>query len=447
MDNTSRWRARVVDGLSTRLWPLPALGVLLGTIAGVLLPTVDSGQLSGWPRTLIFEGDASAARSVLSAIASSLVSAATLTFSLTVVAFQLASSQASPRLLRQFSQDRAVQLTLAIFLGTFAFALTLLRSVHGDVVPRFSVTVACLMTLICVVVLVMFLGHVASLLRLETMMRDVHETTNRTIDVVCSQAKDADPREVPHPQDGQFVAVVEAEDSGFVTEMRRSALIERAKELGVVFRELHPVGDSVIAGTPLLQWWSTQPHTPADPDRAARVAEAGRAAVVLGYERTSVADVGFGLRQLVDVCIRALSPGVNDPTTAVHALSHITAVLGSLVVLPEQPAVLADEDGRPRLVVRVHDIRDLLRLGFEPPRHSGSGDPQVAERLLTACWELAWIAQDTQHLPAIQEETRRTLDAVRAQQPGPERSREYDELAGRVFALAEAAGGPPAPRG
>lgn len=446
MDDSSRWRARVVDALSTRLWPVPAVGVVLGALAGVLLPTIDSGQLSGWPRTLIFEGDASAARSVLSAIASSLVSAATLTFSLTVVAFQLASSQASPRLLRQFSQDRAVQLTLAIFLGTFAFALTLLRSVHGEVVPRFSVTVACLMTLICVVVLVMFLGHVASLLRLETMMRDVHETTNRTIDSVRSQAQDTQTQEVPHPQDGQVVAVIEAENSGFVTEVRHRALVEKAHELGVVFRELHAVGDSVIAGTPLLQWWSTQPDTGTDPGRNARVADAGRSAVVLGYERTSVADVGFGLRQLVDICIRALSPGVNDPTTAVHALSHITAVLGSLIVLPEQPAVLADEDGRPRLVVRTHDIRDLLRLGLEQPRHYGSGDPQVAQRLLTACWELAWIAQDTDHLPAIEEETRRTLDAILAQAPAPDRSREYEALAARVVALAEAASGPPSRR-
>lgn len=439
MDNSSRRRARILDGVFTRLWPIPALGVLIGAAAGVLIPLADSGDLTGWPRTLIFEGDASAARSVLSAIASSLVSAATLTFSLTVVAFQLGSSQASPRLLRQFSQDRAVQATLAVFLGTFAFALTLLRSVHGDVVPRVSVTLACLLTLACVVILVMFLGHVASLLRVETMMRDVHATTQRTIRTVRSDVEHTAAPAVPEPAPGRLPYVIEADHSGFVTEVRRSQLLECAERQGVVVRELHAIGDSVIAGTPLLQWWHDDPGSPLDPGAVAQLRDTGRSSVVLGYERTNVADIGFGLRQLVDVCIKALSPGVNDPTTAVHALSHITAVLGSLVVLPEQPAVLAGTDGKPRIVVRTHNIPDLLRLGLEQPRHYGSSDPQVAERLLTTCWELAWIGRDGRYLQDIRAETRRTLDAVRSNDPEPQRLREYEDLAERVFALADAA--------
>lgn len=443
MDDSSRRWAWIRDALSTRLWPLPALGVLIGATAGLLVPLVDSGDLSGWPRTLIFEGDASAARSVLSTIAGSLVSAATLTFSLTVVAFQLGSSQASPRLLRQFSQDRAVQVTLAIFLGTFAFALTVLRSVHGEVVPRISVTLACLLTLVSVVVLVMFLGHVASLLRLETMMRDVHATTDGTIRAVRQAAEaagEATTPEVPQPAAGQTPRIIEADRSGFITDVRRAALIEQARAHGVVIRELHAVGDSIVTGTPLLQWWpADDPGRHPDPDRDGRLADAAREAVVLGYERTSVADIGFGLRQLVDICIKALSPGVNDPTTAVHALSHITAVLGSLLVLPQQPAVLADDDGAPRLVVRIHDVPELLSLGLEQPRHYGSGDPQVANRLLTACWELAWIGKDGPHLAAIRSQAELTLAQIRTQDLEPHRQEECEELAQRVFLLADAA--------
>ncbi|MBJ6612920.1 DUF2254 domain-containing protein, partial [Streptomyces sp. I3(2020)] len=178
------------DTLRVQLWPLPTLGVTLAVVAGVGLPRLDGRirhDMPPWLADYLFGGSADAARSVLGAIAGSLVTVTALTFSLTVVTLQLASSQFSPRLLRTFSADRYVQTTLALFLATFTYALTVLRTVRtGEdgrtgFVPQVSVSVAFLLTLASVFALVLFLSHLAREIRIETMMSSVHSAADRTL--------------------------------------------------------------------------------------------------------------------------------------------------------------------------------------------------------------------------------------------------------------------------
>ena len=187
------------DALQTRLWPVPTAGVLLAVVLGVLLPELDAAVDDDLPPTLsalLFGGGADAARTVLSAVAGSLITVTSLTFSLTVVTLQLASSQFSPRLLRTFSRDRFVHLTLALFLGTFAYSLVVLRTVRTgtdrgvEFVPQISVTVAALLTLASVFALVSFLDHLATQIRVETMLADVHTDASQTLTRVLRRAAD-----------------------------------------------------------------------------------------------------------------------------------------------------------------------------------------------------------------------------------------------------------------
>ena len=182
--------AVISDAVASRLWPVPLIAVIGAVLIGLALPELDrsvDASLADTVTAFIFSGGTDAARAVLSAIAGSLITATSLTFSLTVVALQLASSQASPRLLRMFASDPMVQGTLAVFLGTFAYALTVLRTVENATdeadafVPRIAVTVASVLTLVSVVVLTFFLAHLARQLRVETMMRDVHREAAHTI--------------------------------------------------------------------------------------------------------------------------------------------------------------------------------------------------------------------------------------------------------------------------
>ena len=390
--------AAVREALASRLWPVPALAVVAAVALGIVFPILDrevDGQLPPLLSSLLFSGGTDAARAVLSAIAGSLITATSLTFSLTIVALQLASTQASPRLLRLFASDGMVHGTLALFLATFSYALAVLRVIadaeDSPFVPRISVTVASLLTLASVIVLTIFLGHLARQLRVETMMRDVHDEVSATLKRLADAPFDGTDDATAPPTSAHTVA---AASSGFLTQIDRHALLELATEEDIVIAESHPVGASIIAETPLAHWWNRDEHARASEETRQRVhhiEDALRAAHHTNYERTTSQDVELGVRQLADIAAKALSPGVNDPTTAVHALSHITDVLREVADTAPLPAVLVDEDRTPRLIPRRQEWSDLVEVGLQQIRRRGAGDPVVVERLYRALAQLGYV--------------------------------------------------------
>ena len=399
--------------LGSALWPLPVLAILLAIGLGIGLPALDEvlQQPGGeHPLTLVFGGGPSAARDVLAAIAGSLISVTGLTFSFTVVALQLSSSQHSPRLLQTFVTDRVVQTTLALLVGTFVYALTVLRTVRTEesagpaFVPRLSVTAGFVLTLASVVGLVLFLGHLARSLRVETMLRDVSSEARGTYSRVLPDEGSGGPSPVPVLPAGPARPVC-IRRSGFLTDLDEDRLAAAAAESGA-FVLLEPrIGDSVVAGTPVAHVWPFPPGAVPDLRAVERALEQD---LRLEHERTPHRDVAYSLRKVVDIAVRALSPGTNDPTTAVHALSHVSALLGELVIRPLHPVVVPDAHGVVRLVVRQWDVRDLVQLGLEEPLHFGQGQPAVQRRLAGLLRELAWRA------PAgvLDEELHRYLDRL-----------------------------------
>ncbi len=396
-------RPRRRGGLRARLrgslWPIPAIGVVLAIGAGVGLPALDEvlgDGRPGHPLAFVFGGGPAAARDLLAAIAGSLISVTGLVFSLTVVALQLGSSQYSPRLLQTFVTDRGVQLTLASLTATFVYALTVLRTVRTEdatsdesaFVPRLSITAAYLLTLVSVFALLLFLGHLARMLRVETMLRDVHDEGSATLD-----------RELPDPAGsptadaaalpGGPAVPLTASSSGFVVDLDEVALVRVAREQDAVVVLAARPGDSVVSGTPVAHAW---PRAAADAVTVERLRDAIARAVRLGFERTPERDVAYSLRKVVDVAVRALSPGINDPTTAVHALSHASALLGDLVTRPPAPRRLTDGEGVLRVVVPPWTATALLALALEEPLQFSSGQPAVLRRLAALLREVAWRA-------------------------------------------------------
>ncbi|MGY1780603.1 DUF2254 domain-containing protein [Geodermatophilus sp. SYSU D01036] len=387
---------RVVSArLRSALWPIPILGVLLAVGIGIGLPAVDEllERGEGHPLAFVFGGGPSAARDLLAAIAGSLISVTGLTFSLTVVALQLGSSQYSPRLLQTFATDRVVQLTLAQLTATFVYALTVLRTVRTEsateletaFVPRLSITVAYVLTLGSVLALVLFLGHLARALRVETMLRDVHEEAGATLEREL-------PRDVERPSPrlppGPGVPVT-SWSSGFVVDVDDGRLLSVAVEADVVLHLAARIGDSVVTGTPVAHAWARRGNRQVDP--GALQADLGRS-VRLGYERSPTRDVAYSLRKVVDIAVRALSPGINDPTTAVHALSHASALLGDLLCRPLAPLCRVDDDGVVRVVVPQWTPEQLLDLVLEEPLQYAPGQPTVLRRIAALLREVAWRA-------------------------------------------------------
>ena len=382
--------------LGSSLWPLPVAAIVLAIALGVGLPALDAVLEEGGgdhPLTFVFGGGPSAARDLLAAIAGSLISVTGLTFSFTVVALQLSSSQHSPRLLQTFVTDRVVQATLAQLVATFVYALTVLRTVRAEdeasggaaFVPRLSVTVGFALTLVSVVALVLFLGHLARSLRVETMLRDVHDEAHATFDREIPRRDDGAPAPIPAPDRGP-PRILLARSSGFVVDVDHGPLVEAARTSDCTVLLAARIGDSVVTGTPLAHVWARAGGA-VDPEM---LEEALADCVRLGFERSPARDIGYSLRKVVDIAVRALSPGTNDPTTAVHALSHVSALLGDLAGRPLHPMAFHDDDGVLRLVVPQWDAVALVRSGLEEPLQFSSGQPTVLRRIAALLRELAW---------------------------------------------------------
>ncbi|NMR30431.1 DUF2254 domain-containing protein [Crystallibacter degradans] len=436
---------RIRDTLRTQLWPVPAVAVVLSVVLGIILPRLDSAVDDDLPPTvtaLLFGGGPEAARSVLEAISSSLITVTSLTFSLTVVTLQLASSQFSPRLLRTFTRDRFVHVTLALFLSTFVFALTVLRSVRtqqdedGPFVPEISVTVSFVLSLASVMGLVLFLAHLTREIRVETMMRNVHEETKVTIDRIFPAGAPPQPQE---PEPGPGSIPITSARSGFLTSIDEDALLQAARETGAVVKIDRGPGSSLIEGVPFARAWKTGSGGALGAEEAAELGKRVNEVVATGFERTNVQDVAFGFRQLVDVAARALSPGINDPTTAIHVLGHLSSLLCCLVDRNPGPRMMIDDrdnddggsggrnnddggsggrnnddGGRVRVVLALPSIEELLDLAVSQPRLYGAKDPMVAARLVELLREVAWCDKDRRYRGALALQLEQVRSAIEA---------------------------------
>ncbi len=439
--------SRIRDMVRTQLWPLPAIGVVIAAIAGVLLPQLDEvvdGDLPPSVTDYLFGGGATAARAVLEAIAGSLITVTSLTFSLTVVTLQLASSQFSPRLLRTFTSDRFVQATLALFLGTFTYALTVLRTVRTAAddqelfVPQMAVSVAYLLALASVLGLVLFLAHLAREIRVETMLVKVHNDASDTVARVLESLSESDPPgALPDPAVSS--EPIMADSSGLLVHADEPAMLKAATDADAVVSIDHPVGSSVVAGTPIGLTWTVSGR-PFEADQLEQLRKRCAKAVVTGNERTAAEDVGFGLRQLTDVAIRALSPGINDPTTAVHALGHSAALLCELAERDLGPRVVRDEERTIRVVMHRPTFGGLLDMAVAQPRRYGAAEPAVLGRLLRLLDELTWATRRGERRAAIAAQLGRIRATAAAQDFD---STEHAELAALAMSVERNLAEPP----
>ena len=427
------------DSIRTQLWPLPMLGVTVAVLAGVGLPRLDARVDDELPPSVtgyLFGGGAEGARGVLSAVAGSLITVTSLTFSLTVVTLQLASSQFSPRLLRTFTRDRFVHVTLAMFLATFSFALTVLRTVRSDsdgqaaFVPQISVTTAFVLAMASVAALVLFLAHLAREIRVETMLRTVYldaRTTVRTqLAELGQDGQDGQPAARPQAD----AAPLRSGSSGFLVRVDEDDLLAAAVDADAVLLVDRVPGSFLVRGTPVGTSWGRAGVI--EEDRRTELERRAAAALHTGMERTQVQDVAFGLRQLTDVAAKALSPGVNDPTTATYALGHTSALLCELTGRALGPRMLTDEHGTVRAVLRRPSFAELLDLAVAQPRRYGATDPSVLARLAALLEEVAWCARTPEQRTAVGDQLARLRATAAGQDFDDTEQAELRRLAARV---------------
>jgi uncharacterized membrane protein len=407
-DNTTD-RGASAETARTSLWVWPAITGAAAVVAALLLARIrpEDGSLpdSLWP------GDVQSASTVLQVVATAVMTAITLTFSVTVVALQLASQQFSPRLLREFARDPVTKRVLSVLSATFLFAITVLRDLDGDrPVPTVAVTVGYLLGIASLGSIVAFIAHITRALRVDTMMLAVHDETEDAIFAFYPEHGDPSVRSGDELElDEEAGWLVLAASSGFVQKTDVPGLIDCARAHDVFIRVESRPGDHVVRGAPLATaWWDTGGRH----DRAA-VEERVRAAISLGFERTLDQDAGFGFRQLEDIAVKAMSPSINDPVTATHAVGHMGDLLVRLASRRLGPTLHHDGDGIPRAIVPDRDLRYYLDLACSQLRRFGAEEPTVLVALLRMLRDVAVACRDDEQ----RAEVRRAADLVAGQVP------------------------------
>ena len=376
-------------------WVLPAIMVAAGVLLGVGLITYDRyGLIPDWLMTSawLYNGGATGARTLLGAVASSTIGVAGTVFSITIAALSLAAGQMGPRLLRNFTRDRGNQFTLGIFLGTFSFSLMVLRSVRtedeGAFVPHLSLSVSIFLAFMCVATLVFFVGHMAGRINVDTVIGLVSVDVSATIRRLTSA--EPQPRAPALAMWRSAVPVVDTR-RGYLQKLDEEGLADWAAEHGVALRLLVRPGDYVFPGAPIALM------VPA----VEGIREAIRDATALGAARASSVDLEFAARQLVEVAVRALSPGINDPHTAITVIDRLGAALCELAPLHLSSGV-SIRNGRPVLIVPAVDYGGLTDSMFHLIRQNATSNPAVLMRMLEALTAVVSCEHDAARVAELQ---------------------------------------------
>lgn len=390
--------------IRTGFWAIPSVCVLVAILLGLTLVRVD--HVLGGDVRFAFDAGPDGAREVLSAISTSMITFTGLVFSITIVVLQLTSSQFSPRVLRTFLRDRLTQFALGTFVATFVYSVTVLRTVtSGDTpfVPALSTTVGLGLLLLSVGMFVAYIHHIATSIQVSAIMTAIGAETRETIE---RRYPSGAIERTPHPAmpPGTATQLIPAPRMGVVTQIHIERLVALARSGDVVLRTRVRPGDFVAEGGPLVEVLGTGAVDPA----------AVSSAITVSKDRTMQQDVAFGFRQLVDIAERALSPGINDPTTAVQALDQLHDLLRRLAARPLLEGIYCDEDGLVRLVAPAETFGGYLDLALEEIDQYGAEVGQVQRRIDVLLTDVAAAARPD-HRAVI--EVRQRLRARRAAQP------------------------------
>ena len=407
--------------LAGSLWFVPALIVAgaigLAALMVELSARTDPEALARFPR--LFGAGAEGARSMLAAIAGSMITVAGVTFSITVLAVAQASSQYTPRILRNFMRDRANQVVLGGLAGIFVYCLVVLRTIRaGDelhFIPAIAVLLAVGLAVLGIGFLVFFIHHITETLEAGSILARIARETVRAVDRLFPQELGQRPvddePDTPPPAvaalDSAAWHALPAAATGYLQQVDGDGLLRYAEERGVVVRMERGIGEFAIEGMPLAS--ITGAHATAEDARALN------ALFTLSSYRTVQQDAAFGIRQIVDIAVKALSPGVNDTTTAVSCVDHLGAVLVRLarrrVAEPYRMA-----RGEVRVLARGPTFESLVNEALDEIRQNASGNVSVLSRLLSVLESVVPVVTNPQrrtillgHAELIRKTAERTI--------------------------------------
>jgi uncharacterized membrane protein len=344
----------------------------------------------------------SAASSVLGSIAGGMITFTGFVFSILLLAVQFGSGQFSPRLLRRFLRDRTTKVAFGVFIATFVFALMVLRTVGSgtpDFVPNSSVALSLYFLLISMLLFLRLVSRTTQSLRVATVLRELgrdgrqvmHSAYPREIPEGSwhdSEIEGGDPVEFPS---GPVHTVTHPFEPGTLQSVGLANVVEFARKNDVIIELVPRIGDLVAENSPLFRVYGAS--NAFDDAKLQRM-------VAVGDERTTQQDPAFVFRLLADISSKALSPGVNDPTTAIQALDQIDLLLRDVACRRLDTGTIRDSAGTVRLVGKVPSWEDLLSLALVETHQFGASSVQVMRRMRALLADVRDVVPDCRR-PAI----------------------------------------------
>lgn len=391
-----------LKNIATRLQA--SLGLLPAVMSGLaiafawLLLFADTG-LSGFgdgDSWWLFSGDAETARKLLSSLLSGMITMASLVVSITMVVLSLAAGQLGPRLIGNFLRDRQIQAVLGLFMGTILYTLFVLRSVHGelgaDAVPHIAISAASVLSMLCLFSLLFYVQKIARSIIADTVVTEVANELERAISHVEGETDGrVQERELQEYRWREWISLGK---SGYVQVIDHGRLVKLAIKESMMFRLHCRAGQFLLREGDHIEVFSDAP--PRD-DLADEVASA----FVIGSDRTPTQDLEYSIRQLVEIAVRAMSTGINDPFTALSVVNRLGAALESANRAPAPKARYLDGDGRLRVLAEPHDFAGLLDASFNQIRQAAASNAAVLIQMSQVIGQLAFVVDRTERREAL----------------------------------------------
>lgn len=416
---------RLFNNARSSFWFVPSLAVVDGIVTALALIEADAvwgdRWLALWPR--LFGVGAEGARQMLATLAGSMMSLMGITFSMTLVALALASSQYTSRILRNFMKSRATQTTLGVFAGIFTYCLIVLRSIRGGdtgFIPSGAVLFAFVLALAGVVVLIFFIHHIASSIQAVSIIASVAQETDAAVVRVFPQMQGRDSDGAKYEVDEQVLVPLDertwypvpAQVSGYIQGVDEGVILELARNHRTIVRMERGVGAFAVQGAVLASLALTYP-----PDQG-MIADLNRA-YSISRHRTIEWDPAFGIRQIVDIALKALSPGVNDTSTAVMCVDYLMAILARLSGRCYPPSNRYEGKAL-RVIASVPTFEALLAEAFDQIRGSAAGNVAIIARLLGAIDTVGSLTVNPRHRRALDEQVQWIAELAGRTLPAPQ---------------------------
>lgn len=397
------------EKVATSLWFVPSAMTLVAVGLAVLLlqQPLPEGITAWW----LHQGTGEDSIDLMSTLLSALITMTALVVSITMVVLTLAAGQLGPRLIRNFMSDTQTQVTLGLFMATIVYLLVVLRTLRQDMpdddVPRLAVTVGSALALGCIAALLFFVHGLARSIIADTMINRVASDLDDALRLqLPDSAEPLTPDAARPPGPGTSLRVGR---SGYVQTVDVDRLVTQAHDLGVVIELLFLPGHYLIAGSVHARAWG-------DSAAVDKIEAALKNALVVGGQRNAAQDLEFSVRQLVEIALRALSPGINDEFTAIMAVDRLGGSLAVAAGRHPVHCVLCDSDGKARLLRPVSDFEGLCRAAFNQIRQAAEDHPAVQMRLIDVLGMLLALVADPEdratlihHLNLMIGQARRTV--------------------------------------